>query len=49
MSEQLLTILKLCLLVLLYLFFLRVLRAVWAEVKAPRPRQRIRFRRRAAR
>jgi pSer/pThr/pTyr-binding forkhead associated (FHA) protein len=36
-SEQLLTILKLCLLVLLYLFFLRVLRAVWAEVKAPRP------------
>lgn len=37
MSEQLLTILKLCLLVLLYLFFLRVLRAVWAEVKAPRP------------
>lgn len=37
MSEQLLTILKLCLLALLYLFFLRVLRAVWAEVKAPRP------------
>lgn len=36
MSEQLLTILKLCLLVLLYLFFLRVLRAVWAEVKAPK-------------
>ena len=32
MSEQLLTILKLCLLVLLYLFFLRVLRAVWAEI-----------------
>ena len=37
MSDQLLTILKLCLLILLYLFFLRVLRAVWAEVKAPRP------------
>ena len=36
MSEQLLTILKLCLLVLLYLFFLRVLRAVWAEVKGPK-------------
>jgi hypothetical protein len=30
--EQLLTILKLCLLALIYLFFLRVLRAVWAEV-----------------
>lgn len=36
MSDQLLTVLKLCLLALLYLFFLRVLRAVWAEVKAPR-------------
>ncbi|MCB1014796.1 MAG: FHA domain-containing protein [Acidimicrobiales bacterium] len=35
MSEQLLTILKLCLLVLLYLFFLRVLRAVWAELRTP--------------
>jgi pSer/pThr/pTyr-binding forkhead associated (FHA) protein len=34
-SEQLLTVLKICLLVLLYLFFLRVLRAVWAELKAP--------------
>ncbi|MCZ7627601.1 MAG: FHA domain-containing protein [Microthrixaceae bacterium] len=32
MPEQLLTVLKICLLVLLYLFFLRVLRAVWAEV-----------------
>ena len=32
MPEQLLTILKVCLLVLLYLFFLRVLSAVWAEV-----------------
>lgn len=36
MSEQLLNILKLCLLALLYLFFLRVLRAVWAEVATPR-------------
>ncbi|MGH9184497.1 MAG: FHA domain-containing protein, partial [Acidimicrobiales bacterium] len=35
MSEPLLNILKLCLLALLYLFFLRVLRAVWAEVSAP--------------
>lgn len=35
MSEQLLNILKLCLLALLYLFFLRVLRAVWSEVKGP--------------
>ena len=37
MDEQLLTILKLCLLALLYLFFFRVLRAVWAEIKAPKP------------
>jgi pSer/pThr/pTyr-binding forkhead associated (FHA) protein len=36
-SESLLTILKLCLLALLYLFFFRVLRAVWAEIKAPPP------------
>ena len=36
MPESLLTILKLCALALLYLFFLRVLRAVWAEVAAPR-------------
>ena len=35
MDEQLLTILKLCLLALLYLFFFRVLRAVWAEVRGP--------------
>jgi pSer/pThr/pTyr-binding forkhead associated (FHA) protein len=34
-SEQLLTILKLCLLALLYLFFFRVLRAVWAELRTP--------------
>jgi len=34
--EALLTVLKLCCLALLYLFFLRVLRAVWAEVNLPR-------------
>ena len=32
MSEQLLNILKLCLLALVYLFLVRVVRAVWAEV-----------------
>ncbi|MEJ5255949.1 MAG: FHA domain-containing protein [Acidimicrobiales bacterium] len=37
MSEQLLLVLKLCLLAFLYLFFFRVLRAVWAEVRAPSP------------
>ena len=36
MDEQLLTILKLCLLALLYLFFLRVLRAVWTEIRGPK-------------
>ena len=36
MSEQLLTILKLCLLALLYLFFLRVLRSVWIEINGPK-------------
>jgi hypothetical protein len=36
--DQLLNILQLCLLALLYLFFLRVLRAVWVEVGAPRRR-----------
>jgi len=40
MSEQLLTILKLCLLVLLYLFFFRVLRAVWIEINGPRKTER---------
>ncbi|MEY2403368.1 MAG: hypothetical protein QOD38_919 [Acidimicrobiaceae bacterium] len=35
MSEQLLNILKLCLLALVYLFLVRVLRAVWAEVSVP--------------
>jgi hypothetical protein len=34
--ESLLTILKFCFLALLYLFLLRVLRAVWAEVAPPR-------------
>ncbi len=32
MPDTLLTILKFCFLALLYLFFMRVLRAVWAEV-----------------
>lgn len=36
MPEQVLTVLKLCLLALLYLFFLRVLRAVWTEVNPPK-------------
>lgn len=36
MSEQLLTILKFCLLAVIYLFFFRVLRAVWAEIKPPK-------------
>jgi pSer/pThr/pTyr-binding forkhead associated (FHA) protein len=35
--DSLLTILKLCFLALLYLFFMRVLRAVWAEMRAPSP------------
>jgi pSer/pThr/pTyr-binding forkhead associated (FHA) protein len=44
MPEALLTILKFCFLALLYLFFVRVLRAVWAElnpralIEAPSPR-----------
>ena len=40
MDEQLLTILQLCLLALLYLFFLRVLRAVWTEVRGPKTVER---------
>ena len=32
MPEPLLNVLEICLLILLYLFFFRVLRAVWAEV-----------------
>ena len=35
MPDSLLTILKFCLLAILYLFFFRVLRAVWTEVKGP--------------
>jgi hypothetical protein len=35
--ENLLGLLKLCLLALLYLFFVRVLWAVWAEVRGPKP------------
>ena len=37
MPESLLTILKFCFLALLYLFFIRVVRAVWAEVTGMRP------------
>ncbi len=37
MSDQLLFLLKLCLLALLYLFFFRVVRAVWAELRAGEP------------
>jgi pSer/pThr/pTyr-binding forkhead associated (FHA) protein len=35
-SDELLTILRLCLLGLCYLFFFRVLRAVWVETRAPK-------------
>jgi len=35
MPEPLLKLLELCLLALVWLFFLRVLRAVWTEVKGP--------------
>lgn len=38
MPDQLLTIFRLCFLVLLYLFFFRVLRAIWTEITAvPEP------------
>jgi hypothetical protein len=37
MSDQLLTVLKFALMAVLYLFFLRVVRAVWAELKEPAP------------
>ena len=37
MSDQLLTFLKYIFLALLYLFFLRVLRAVWVELREPKP------------
>lgn len=35
MPEQLLVVLNVCLVILLYLFFARVLRAVWIEMKEP--------------
>jgi pSer/pThr/pTyr-binding forkhead associated (FHA) protein len=35
MPESVLTLLKLCLVAVIYLFFFRVLRAVWFEMKAP--------------
>ena len=52
MPESLLTILKFCFLALLYLFFFRVLRAVWAEIRpvvatapaSPRPKAKPRDR-----
>ena len=37
MPDSLLTILKIAFLAVLWLFFLRVLRAVWAELRAPAP------------
>ena len=37
MPEPLLAVLKLLCLALLYLFFIRVLRAVWAELRPPAP------------
>lgn len=40
MSDELLTILKFVLLALLYLFFFRVLRAVWVELNPPRAVER---------
>ena len=39
MTDQLLDIFKYALLALLYLFFARVLWAVWSEVRGPRPGQ----------
>jgi len=41
MTDQLLGILKIALLALLYLFFARVLWAVWSEVRGPRPGRRV--------
>ena len=35
-SDQLLNVLKFCLLALIYLFLFRVLRAVWAEISPPK-------------
>jgi hypothetical protein len=40
MSDELLTVLKFVLLALLYLFFFRVLRAVWVELNPPRQVER---------
>jgi hypothetical protein len=37
MPDTLLTILKFCFLAILYLFFIRVLRAVWAELRGVAP------------
>jgi hypothetical protein len=40
MSEPIIQLLTLCLIALVYLFFLRVLRAVWVEVRPTRTRER---------
>src|SRR5262245_42817051 len=40
MSDELLTVLKFVLLALLYLFFFRVLRALWVELNPPRAVER---------
>jgi hypothetical protein len=37
MPDSLLQILKVCLLAVMFLFFLRVLRVVWTEIKPPAP------------
>lgn len=37
MPESVLTLLKFCLVAVLYLFFFRVVRAVWAELRQPEP------------
>ena len=40
MAEPIIQLLTLCLIALVYLFFLRVLRAVWVEVRPTRVRER---------
>ena len=45
MTDQLLSVLKVALLALVYLFFARVLWAVWSEVRTPVPAEGARIRR----
>jgi hypothetical protein len=45
MTDQLLAVLKVALLALVYLFFARVLWAVWSEVRTPVPAEGARIRR----